>query len=82
MKMKFSLKALLQKSSVKNGVWMYLLQAFNTVIPLFTLPYITRILGEDRFGVFSIALNLISYLQVAVEYGFGMSATRKVALCG
>ncbi len=61
---------------------MYLLQAFNTIIPLFTLPYITRILGDDRFGVFSIALNLIGYLQVVVEYGFGMSATRKVALCG
>ena len=61
-------------------MWLYLLQIFNTVIPLITLPYITRILGPSQYGLFSIALNLQGYYQVIVEYGFGMSATRKVAL--
>ena len=65
---------------LKNGIWLYLLQIFNTVVPLLTLPYITRILGKNQYGVFSIALNIVSYLQVLVEYGFAMSATRKVAL--
>lgn len=75
-----TLKGLLEKKSVKNGMWMYLLQFFNTIIPLFTLPYITRILGTAKYGIFSISLNLVVYMQVIVEYGFGMSATRKVAL--
>ncbi len=61
---------------------MYLLQFFNTAVPLITVPYVTRVLGRDGYGVFSIALNIISYLQVVIEYGFGMSATRKVALGG
>lgn len=74
------IKALLAGKSIKNGLWLYLLQIFNTVIPLLTLPYITRILGAAEYGVFSIALNIIGYYQVVVEYGFGMSATRKVAL--
>lgn len=56
------------------------MQIFNTVIPLVTLPYITRILGPSQYGLFSISLNLQGYYQVIVEYGFGMSATRKVAL--
>lgn len=66
--------------SIKNGIWMYLLQFFNMVVPLLTLPYITRILGPSQYGEFSLALNLIGYLQVIVEYGFGMSATRKIAI--
>ena len=69
-----------QKIVVKNGLWMYLMQIFNTVVPLLTLPYITRILGTGQYGIFSIALNFLTYFQVVVEYGFGMSATRKIAL--
>lgn len=63
-----------------NGFWLYLLQFFNLVVPLLTIPYITRILGKESYGLFSIALNIVTYLQVIVEYGFGMSATRKVAI--
>lgn len=72
--------AKIQGKTVKNGIWLYLLQFFNTVVPLITLPYITRLLGASQYGIFTIALNIIGYLQVVVEYGFTMSATRKVAL--
>lgn len=61
---------------------MYTLQFFNMVVPLITLPYVTRILGSSGYGVFSTAFNIVSYLQVVVEYGFIMSATRKVAING
>ena len=72
------IKGLAKHSAVQNGMWMYALQIFNTVLPLLTLPYITRILGEAKYGVFSFALNLVSYLQVFIEYGFPLSATRDV----
>ena len=74
------LGSLLRKKAFKNGVWLYLLQFFNAVIPLLTLPYIVRVLDMDNYGIFSIALNIVVYMQVFVEYGFGMSATRKVAI--
>lgn len=77
-----TINRLLHRNAVKNGAWMYVMQIFNTIIPLFTLPYITRVLGASQYGVFAIAINLIGYLQVLVEYGFGMSATRDVALTG
>ena len=73
------IKGVLKKKSVNNGLWLYALQFFNTIIPLITIPYITRILGAEQYGVFSLALNFTSYLQVAVEYGFALSATRQVA---
>lgn len=64
----------------KNGVWLSLLQMFNTIAPMLTIPYITRVLGASKYGTFSIALNLIHYFQVIVEYGFAMSGARKIAL--
>jgi PST family polysaccharide transporter len=71
----------LRKSKVMhNGIWLYILQIFNTVIPLLTLPYITRILGSSQFGDFSFALNLVGYLKVIVDYGFDLSGSRKIAM--
>lgn len=67
-------------NTIKNGLWLYILQMFNTVIPFLTLPYITRVLGADQYGVFSAALNLIGYFQVIVEYGFNLLGSRKIAL--
>ena len=82
MNIKKYLHKIVSSKSVANGMWLYALQFFNLVVPLLTLPYITRILGAESYGTFSIALNVITYLQVVVEYGFGMSATRKVAIEG
>lgn len=79
-KIKMYLESKVSRKTMKNGIWMYLLQFFNTVIPLITLPYVTRILGTTKYGIFSSSFNIIGYLQVVVEYGFAMSATREVAL--
>lgn len=66
----------------KNGFWLFVLQVFNTVVPLVTLPFITRVLGTTNYGIFSIALNWITYFQVIVEYGFGFTGARKVSIQG
>ena len=69
----------LKTKVLRNGLWLYALQFFNTIIPLLTIPYITRVISTTQYGIFSTALNIIGYLQVVIEYGFGMSATRKIA---
>lgn len=78
--MKNNLKKIINSKLFKNGMWLTILQLVNTVIPVVTIPYVTRILGSNEYGIFSIALNWILYLQVLVEYGFGLSGSRKVAL--
>lgn len=65
---------------VRNSMWMIILQTFNMIIPLLTIPYITRILGSAEYGNFSIALNWILYFQVIVEYGFELNGARRVAI--
>ena len=70
------------KSKVfSNSIYLYILQIFNTIIPLLTLPYITRILGDDQYGIFSKMLNYVIYLQAVVEYGFNLAGARKISLC-
>ncbi len=64
----------------QNGMWLGVLQIFNTIIPILTLPYITRILSKAAYGEFSVALNWVSYFQVIVEYGFGLTGARKVSM--
>lgn len=78
--MKLPYKEILKNNTVKNGIWLYILQFFNTVFPLLTLPYVTRILGTNGYGIFSYALNIITYLQVIVEYGFNLSGAREIAI--
>ena len=66
--------------TVINGIYLYILQFFNTIIPLVTLPYITRVLGKSQYGAFNKILNYIVYLQAIVEYGFTLSGSRKISL--
>lgn len=73
-------KNLLKSKVFKNGIWLTVLQFVNTIVPVLTIPYITRVLGTSEYGTFSIALNWILYFQVLVEFGFGLNGARKAAL--
>lgn len=69
-----------QSKLLKSSLWLVVLQVFNTVIPLATIPYITRVLGASGYGTFSLSLNWVVYFLVIVEYGFGFLGARKVAM--
>src|SRR5690606_15549306 len=49
------------------------------LFPLVTLPYLSRVLGPQGFGLLAIGQSLALYLQPLVEYGFALSGTREVA---
>lgn len=78
--MKSKIRKILKSKVLKNSIWLTILQVVNTVIPVLTIPYITRVLGAEEYGTFSIALNWILYFQVLVEFGFGLNGARKVAI--
>ena len=70
--------AIRERKLLANTGWLLILQAVNIILPFVTVPYVTRVFGADTYGVFSIALNWITYFQLVVEYGFNLSATKKV----
>ena len=53
-----TIKMLVKSKEIRNSIWLYILQLFNSVVPLITLPYITRILGKGNLGFFHFLLIL------------------------
>jgi O-antigen/teichoic acid export membrane protein len=54
-------------------------QISNYLIPLITLPYLTRILGPEAYGRVAFAQVLMTYFVMLTDFGFSWSATRKIS---
>lgn len=63
----------------ENTMFLYLLTFSNYIFGFITVPYQTRILGPDIFGVVSFALAFYTYFIIIIDFGFILSATRDVA---
>ncbi len=63
----------------RNFISLNLLNFFNYAAPLLTVPYLTRVLGVENFGLFNLALAFASYFMVATDYGFNITATKEIA---
>ena len=75
------IKQIIKSKVFKNSIWLTILQLVNTVVPMLTIPYITRVLGAAQYGIFSVALNWIIYFQVIVEFGFNLTGSKKNCHC-
>lgn len=62
-----------------NIAAMGLVQISNYVVPLITLPYLTRVLSAEVYGKVAFAQVFVTYFVLFVDYGFSWSATRKIA---
>lgn len=64
----------------KNIVSLSVLQAANYLLPLITLPYLTRVLGVERFGLISFVQGIMAYLIMFTDFGFNLSATKSISI--
>ncbi len=65
---------------LSNTVYLYLLTIVKMVFPLITLPYLTRILSVDAYGSVAYIKSYMSYVQLVLDFGFILSATKNIAL--
>lgn len=73
-------KVLQNKKLYENFLSLYLLQGTNYLLPLITFPYLSRVLGPEKFGLISFANAFVAYFTTLTDYGFNLSGTRQIAL--
>lgn len=69
-----------EKKIVKNTSMLYLLNIAKIVFPLITLPYLTRVLSVETYGVVAYVKAFMQYMQLIVDFGFILSGTKDIAL--
>lgn len=67
---------------VKNTAALFVVQISGYAAPLLVLPYLSRVLSTEHFGLIAYATSFNWYFISLVEYGFNLTATRRVAICG
>jgi PST family polysaccharide transporter len=67
------------KSLLGNFVSLSAINLVSLIIPFFTLPYVLRIIGLEKYGLIALASSLMAYFVTLVDYSFNITATRDVA---
>ncbi|MDO9573217.1 MAG: oligosaccharide flippase family protein, partial [Candidatus Omnitrophota bacterium] len=70
-----------KKIVFQNFISLSTLQGINYILPLIVLPYLIRVIGIEKFGLIAFAQALVQYFMILTDYGFSLSATRKISLC-
>lgn len=65
---------------LKDVFYLIALQGLTYVVPLLVLPYLMKVLGAERFGYIGFSLSVVQYLMLFVDFGFNLSATKRIAL--
>jgi O-antigen/teichoic acid export membrane protein len=63
----------------KNVLSLTAVQIATYVMPLISVPIISRIIGPEKYGVINFAAAFITYFTLLISYSFDFSATRKLA---
>lgn len=69
-----------KKGLLQNTIWLYVVTGVKLVAPLVTLPYLTRVLSIETYGAVSYVKAYCTYVQLLLDFGFLLSATRQIVM--
>lgn len=69
-----------KKKLFENIISLGALKIVSYVIPLINLPYLSRVLSTEHFGLVFFTFAFMQYFIMLTDYGFGLSATREIAV--
>lgn len=64
---------------LKNTLFLYMLTFSSQVLGLITIPYQTRVLSPEMYGVVGVALSVMTFMSLVLDFGIILSVTPKVA---
>ena len=64
-----------------NFVYLSILNFFNILLPLITLPYLMHTVGKANYGIYSYVYMVVQYVIIFATYGFNLSATKQISQC-
>ena len=69
----------MDRSLLKNTLYLYILTFSNYFFGFITLPYQTRVLGPEIYGILGFAVAFQAYFNLILDFGFLLSGTRIVS---
>lgn len=69
----------MSKSIAKNFTYNLLFQVVTLLIPLITVPYISRVLGKEGIGIYSYTLSITQYFIILGTLGISLYGNRQIA---
>lgn len=66
------------KRLVKNTGFLYVMSLSSQMINLVLIPFQTRVLGSEAYGIISLAVSMSSIVTIFLDFGFILSATERV----
>lgn len=74
-----SIQALLRHDLIHNTLALYGVQICRKLLPLISIPYLTRVLKPTGWGTVAFVTSLGDFIVLTIEFGFNLSATREIA---
>lgn len=68
----------MKRNVLKNLIMLYGLSFAKLIFPMLTLPYLTRVLSTESYGVVAYVKSIMQYMQIVVDFGFLLSGTKDI----
>ena len=63
----------------KNYIYQLGVQIINLIVPLITLPYVTKVLMPDGYGFYTYSFTVVSYIVLVGDFGIRIYGIRAIA---
>lgn len=67
------------KSIKKNYMYNMFFEVLKIIVPLITTPYLSRVLGAEKIGIYSYTLSITTYFILFGSLGVAMYGQREIA---
>ena len=68
-----------KKSIAKNYLYNLTYQVLTIILPIITIPYISRIFGAENIGIYSYTLSISAYFILFGSLGVALYGQREIA---